>query len=192
MSKHRFGLSTMKVIVALSGAALLAACTSATPYQPASTASSDGYTTQKIEANRFRVSFKGNSATSRQAVDSYVLYRCAEVTLKNGDDYFVVVNKDVDKNTRYETYGNDLAWGWHGGWRWRHSIIVATEPSYLRPISSYDAIADIVTYQGTKPAANADAYDAHEVLAAVGPAVVGPAPAPVAAIEGTHTGRPKA
>ena len=77
------------------------------------------------------------------------------------------------------------------GWRWRQGIIVATEPSYLRPISSYDAIADIVTYHGTKPAANADAYDAHEVLAAIGPAVVGSAPAPVAAAEVAHTDRSK-
>ena len=49
---------------------------------------------------------------------------------------------------------------------------------YSRPINSYDAIADIVTYRGPKPAANPYAYDAHEVLNAIGPTIVRIAPAP--------------
>src|SRR5271156_7192559 len=84
---------------------LVAPCQTPPPYQPAVTPNGDCYSTQQIESNRFRVSFKGNSLTNRQTVDTYMLYRAAEVTLQNGSDYFVVVNKDVDKNTAYENYG---------------------------------------------------------------------------------------
>src|SRR5271169_5347131 len=144
---------------------LVAACQTPTPYQAAATPNGDGYTTQQIESNRFRVSFKGNSLTNRQTVDTYMLYRAAEVTLQNGDDYFVVVNKDVDKNTGYENYGDDLAWGWGGGWGWRHPGFGGGAGfDYSRPISTYDAIADIVAYRGAKPATNPYAYDAHDVL----------------------------
>jgi len=76
---------------------MAAACQTPTPYQPAVTPNGDGYTTQQIESNRFRVSFKGNSLTNRQTVDTYMLYRAAEVTLQNGGDYFIVVNKDLCK-----------------------------------------------------------------------------------------------
>jgi hypothetical protein len=160
---------------------MAAACQTPTPYGPAVTPNGDGYTTQQIESNRFRVSFKGNSLTNRQTVDTYMLYRAAEVTLQNGGDYFIVVNKDVDKNTAYENYGDDLAWGWGGGWGWRRGWAGAGFGGgidYTRPIPAYDAIADIVTYRGPKPAANPNAYDAREVMNAIGPTVVRIAPAP--------------
>jgi hypothetical protein len=169
---------TLRNTCAMVALAVLAACTTPTPYRPAMTPNDDGYTTQRLESNRFRISFKGNSVTNRQTVDTYMLYRAAEVTLENGGDYFVIVNKDVDKNTAYENYGDDLAWGWGGGWGWRRGPGFGGGIDYTRPINSYDAIADIVTYRGPKPAGNPNAYDAHEVMAAVGPTVMRIAPAP--------------
>ncbi len=164
---------------------VVAACQVPTPYKAAVTQFDDGYSTQQIESNRFRISFRGNSLTARQTVDTYMLYRAAEVTLQSGGDYFIVVNKDVDKNTAYENYGDDLAWGWGGGWGWRHGFGgpgfgggFGGGVDYTRPINSYDAIADIVTYRGPKPAGNPNAYDAHEVLKAIGPTIVRIAPAP--------------
>jgi hypothetical protein len=160
---------------------MAAACQTPTPYQPATTPSGDGYSTQQLESNRFRVSFKGNSLTTRQTVDTYMLYRAAEVTLQNGADYFVIVNKDVDKNTAYENYGDDLAWGWGGGWGWRRGWGgpgFGGGYDYSRPINAYDAIADIVTFRGQRPANNPYAYNAREVMNAVGPTIVRIAPAP--------------
>ena len=159
----------------------VAACQVPTPYKAAVTQYDDGYSTQQIESNRFRISFRGNSLTTRQTVDTYMLYRAAEVTLQSGGDYFIVVNKDVDKNTAYENYGDDLAWGWGGGWGWRHGFGgpgFGGGMDYTRPVNSYDAIADIVTNRGPKPVGNTNAYDAREVLKAVGPTVVQIAPAP--------------
>jgi hypothetical protein len=172
---------TFRHIAAVICLAAVAACSYPTPYQPATTEKGEGYTTQRIEQNRFRISFRGNSVTSRQTVDTYMLYRAAEVTLQNGGDYFLVVNKDVDKNTGYESYGDDLAWGWGGGWGWRHHGFggfggYGGGYDYTRPINTYDAIADIVTNKGQKPANNPYAYDAREVLNAIGPTIVKIAP----------------
>jgi hypothetical protein len=174
-------LKQAAAVIALS---VLAACATPTPYQPAVGPNGDGYTTQRIESNRFRISFKGNSLTNRQTVDTYMLYRAAEVTVENGADYFVIANKDVDKNTAYENYGDDLACGWGGGWGWRHSWYggACGGMDYTRPINSYNAIADIVVYRGPKPPNNRDAYDAREVMNSVGPTVVRIAPAPGAPV----------
>jgi len=157
---------------------VVGACQTPTPYREAMGPYDDGYTTQQIESNRFRISFKGNSITPRQTVDTYMLFRAAEVTLQSGGDYFVVVNKDVDKNTAYENYGDDLAWGWGGGWGWRRGWVgggaFGGGFDYTRPINTYDAIADIMTYRGPKPPGNPNAYDAREVEKAIGPTLVQP------------------
>ncbi|MFT4046301.1 MAG: hypothetical protein QM661_06340 [Solimonas sp.] len=44
-------------------AAVLAACATVTPYQPAG--DGYGYRSQMLESNRYRVSFAGSSATPR-------------------------------------------------------------------------------------------------------------------------------
>ena len=61
---------------------LLCACTTATPYQPlaSGTAVSGGYADQAIDDTHFRVSFRGNDMTSREQVETYLLYRAAELT----------------------------------------------------------------------------------------------------------------
>jgi hypothetical protein len=40
------------------------------------------------------VSFKGNGYTPKDRVQTYMLYRCAEVTANAGYDYFVIINND--------------------------------------------------------------------------------------------------
>src|ERR1700683_1245865 len=95
------GMKRFRNFAAIAGLAVVAACATPTPYEPAKSENGEGYTTQRIESNRFRIWFRGNSIPSRQTVDTYMLYRAAEVTLENGSDYFVIVNKDVDKNTGY-------------------------------------------------------------------------------------------
>jgi hypothetical protein len=173
---------SLRNVAAVLALSVVAACATPTPYKPAAGPYDDGYTTQQIENNRFRISFRGNSLTNRQTVDTYMLYRAAEVTLQSGNDYFVIANKDVDKNTAYENYGDDLAWGWGGGWGWRRGW--GGGPGfgggldYSRPINSYDAVADIIGYRGPKPQGNPNAYDAREVLNAIGPTIMRIAPAP--------------
>jgi hypothetical protein len=68
-------------LMALSAAAcLLAGC--ATAYQPNGV--SGGYTDQVRSSNTAQVSFRGNGLTPPETVHSYILRRCAEVTLEDG------------------------------------------------------------------------------------------------------------
>ncbi|MEM9599491.1 MAG: hypothetical protein AAF926_00590 [Pseudomonadota bacterium] len=81
--------------------ALLVACATATPYQPASEPGAfDGFSQQMIEADRARISFAGNSLTKRDTVENYLLYRAAETALERGYDWFELVERDTEAKTR--------------------------------------------------------------------------------------------
>ena len=73
----------------------MTACATATPYQPA-VSDRYGFEEQRIESNRVRITFRGNSVTDRETVETYLLYRAAELTLQNGQDYFIVANRDTE------------------------------------------------------------------------------------------------
>jgi hypothetical protein len=75
-------------------ASLLLLCSCATPYQPHGFLG--GYKDTQLDSNTFRVSFHGNDETARETVLNYLLYRCAEVTLKNDSDFFVIVDGGSD------------------------------------------------------------------------------------------------
>ena len=77
----------------------LAACETATPYQPniPGQATSGGYSESRLEPDRWRVNFVGNTMTSRETVEGYLLYRAAELTLQNGDDWFAMVDRNTER-----------------------------------------------------------------------------------------------
>lgn len=81
---------------ALSLAALfgLAACAATPVYGPASSSSDFGYTEQKIEDDRYRVTYRDNS---QLAADDNALRRAAELTLQNGQDWFRIVSRDLTR-----------------------------------------------------------------------------------------------
>ena len=91
----------------LATSTLMAACASGgpTPYQPASANDTRGYSEQKLEDTRYRISFKGNSLTERETVENYMLYRAAELTLQSGYDTFTVANRDTDADKRTRSTG---------------------------------------------------------------------------------------
>lgn len=93
------------LIPALAGLVLLGACATATPYQAAST-SDRGYSDQQIESNRWMVNFSGNSMTDRQTVETYLLYRAAELTVQNGYDHFRMVRRATDADSSFVPVGS--------------------------------------------------------------------------------------
>lgn len=152
------------------GLAALAACATSTPYVPAEADGRYGFSEQKIEDNRFRISFRGNSLTDRETVETYLLYRSAEITLENGYDHFIVVKDDTEKETTYSGsadrgifsyYGFGRPFPYYGrGYRW--------DPFYddidVMERNRYTAIAYIVLGKGPKPADQITAYDARQVI----------------------------
>lgn len=159
-------------------AAIVAACATSTPYTPASTQSEYGFSEQKIEADRYRITFRGNSLTTRDTVETYLLYRAAELTVENGYDYFIVVSDETEKQTSYSGasypgpyfYGRGRPFPYYGwGYRW--------DPRFddidIREVNRYTAMAYIVMGTGPKPK-KATAYTAQEVLDNLGSSIVLP------------------
>lgn len=71
-------------------------CASPTTYKPANDGGF-GYRESQIADNRYRVGFKMRGEDSLQAMD-YALLRAAELTLMAGYDWFVVVDRQNDKD----------------------------------------------------------------------------------------------
>ncbi len=146
---------------------VLSACATETPYGPRVDNRGYGYSEQSIESNRYRVTFRGNSSTSRETVENYLLYRAAELTLQKGYDYFIVVEDDTEKTTRYSAsgypgpfyYGRGRAFPYYGyGYRWGPGFY----DYEVRESNRYTAIAYIVMAKGEKPR-KAAAYNAQDV-----------------------------
>lgn len=97
-------MKRLTLAAAVAALALTAACATATPYQAASGADR-GFSEMKIEDNRFQVEFTGNSLTDRRTVETYLLFRAAELTKQSGFDHFRVVRRDTDANTRVVPVG---------------------------------------------------------------------------------------
>lgn len=87
------------VVLALS--LLIAGCS--TPYQPLGRIG--GYSEIQIDPVTVRVSFRGNGYTERGVVESYLIYRVAEVTLNRGFDWFVVSEREGEGGW-HPQYGN--------------------------------------------------------------------------------------
>ncbi|HXA38981.1 MAG TPA: hypothetical protein VNW53_08285 [Phenylobacterium sp.] len=176
----------------------LGACVSPTPYQPIvkGGATRGGYSETRIEPNRWRVNFAGNAMTSRETVEGYLLFRAAELTLQNGDDWFAIVDRETDRKARtyvdpdpfyHPWYGSGFGY-WRPVWRyrgrgyagWRTWDPWFGDPFFgdgldVQTIENFEASAEIVTHKGTKPADDPRAFDAHAVVENLKPKIQYPA-----------------
>ena len=80
---------------------LLAGCASPAAYAPRASGQSTGYTDQELTQTRYRITFTGNSVTSRETVENYLLLRAAEVTQAAGYQFFMFDSRDTRAMTRY-------------------------------------------------------------------------------------------
>jgi hypothetical protein len=178
--------SSIKTALVVAAAALsLAACATATPYQPAGTGGQrGGYAEQRLEANRFRVTFAGNSVTSREQVEMSLLLRSAELTVQSGNDWFSTVNRATDRDSRFyatpDPFYDRYSPFWRPSWRFqRRGYWSRWDPFWGRDfdvqrVDRYEASAEIVMGRGAKPAGDPNAFDAREVIDNVGPRVMRP------------------
>jgi hypothetical protein len=135
--------------LAIAGVLALAGCAASTPYRPVGGSRAEtGYLESEGEPGHWTVAFKGNASTGPDTVDAYLLYRCADLTLERGYDWFRVVRHGAAADARAYRYaapgprtdrppdesnptnqppptGIGPSWryrrqeGWTGGWVWR-------------------------------------------------------------------------
>ncbi len=171
----------MKITAAIAAIGLLlglSACETATPYQPLRHGAevSGGFTDQRLDQNHFRVTFQGNTLTPRETVESYLLYRAAELTVSQGFDWFETTDRHTERDQ--QTYVDSFygpgpygfwrprwrAWGGYGWGAWGPYWGDAT----VDTVQKFQASAEIVMQHGPKPTADPKALDAREVLANLG------------------------
>lgn len=153
----------------LAAALVLSACVSPTIYAPSPGPGEPGYAEQRIDQNRFRVSFEGNSRTPRPTVENFLLYRAAELTLARGYAGFLLGAQDVQADTYYRSDFDAwpgagfywTTWPWGGGFG---GSVSATS----RPVTSYAAYADVIMLTAAQMQGNPQAIDARNVIANLG------------------------
>jgi hypothetical protein len=176
---------------------VLAGCATPTPYQPkaAGQSSSGGYSEVRVEPNRWRVSFAGNSLTSRETVEGYLLYRAAELTAQQGYDWFSIVDRNTQRSGYTYVEPDPLYRPWYGpsygfwrpSWRyygggfgWRSWDPFWGDPFWadhvdVRTVDRFEATAEIFMGHGAKPADDPKAFDARQVIANLQPRIQYPA-----------------
>lgn len=173
MSKFR-GIAS---VVGL-GLLILSGCASQTYYSPAGENTRYGYAEEKLERNRYRVEFRGNVTTNMETVERYLLFRAAELTLANGGTYFIMIERETDKEISYRStitfpsrYHHEHYFFYH----YYHDPFYgpgygpgfgfgAGYQSEMRPVARYTAVAEILIMSGAKPEDNPHAYEAASVI----------------------------
>lgn len=175
-------------LVALA-ALTVSACATQTIYRPIGVdGARTGYAEQRIDRDRYRVSFQGNSITSRERVETALLLRAAELTRESGYDWFAAVERNTDVDTRYRVDSDPWmgpAWGpygyygryWGPSWRYYQRGYWSPwgDPFWgrrdfdVRQVDRFEATAEIIMGRGAKPAGDPNAFDAAEVITNLGP-----------------------
>lgn len=192
MTVHR----TSPLIIGLVAAATaLSACTTMTPYQEARPGQqvAGGYSEVARGEGRYQVSFSGNSLTARDRVEGYLLFRAAELTIRDGYDWFLIIDRftehDTETYVRPDPFYRPYYGGAYGFWRphWRYSQrgrwglwhpesggpFLGGAPE-LQTIERFEAHAEIVLRRGPIPAGEERAFDARRVIADLGPTIERP------------------
>lgn len=180
-----------------SGALLVSGCATETTYRPATGKGfyRTGYSERQVETDRWLVTFAGNTVTDRDTVERYLLFRAAQLTLQNGYDYFVMVDRSTDRQA--QTYSTPGPGGWGGGWGgwgagwgpswryygrgfgWRAWDPWWGDPFWgnnvdVRTVDRYEASAEILMRKGTPGRDEVRAFNAKDVSDRIGPTVVMP------------------
>lgn len=182
-----------RALIALFALLALAACgTPATPYAPATEPGGYGISETQLDANTWDVGFSGNRFTTREQVETSVLYRAAEIAAAAGADGFLVLKEEFEKSETYEgtsfsPYG--YPYGGSGFYMFRYygrspdvlgyrrAFRRPMPPIYLRQVSRYAASARIRLFSGEPPPDLGTPFNAQEVLTNLRP-LIAPPPQP--------------
>jgi hypothetical protein len=174
-------------------AAILMLCGCATPaanvptyptYRPQASEDGAGYADQQINATRYRVSFAGDTQTSRGQVEDFLLRRAAEITVGAGYNYFAFDNRTIESDTNlYRTNdnwdpANGLAFGLGRRYPGRaEHFAKGSTPAFWSekeavPITRYTARSEIIMLTPEQVGTHPDALAARAILKSLVPDMV--------------------
>ena len=153
----------MRPIVCLLALTLLTACAGApTHYGPAN-GSDRGFSDMRIEQDRYRIRFAAGGDTPFERAEDYARRRAAEITLREGGDWFLVVSRVREGNDRNPVgVGGTVGQSWSsGGFR---ASGVGVGLRFDGGAGEKAVMLEILVRSGDRPA-EPNAYDARAVLA---------------------------
>ena len=159
-----------RLAIALTGLSVLAltACASLAPYGQQRGSGGQGYSEQRIESNRYRVTYNGVGAAGRVA--DWALVRAADLTTEQGYDWFEVTQSWTDGRPggaggvrpSVSIGGGSSRYGGYSA----SGVGVGVGLNFSGP-SPTSTVLEVRLGRGTAPD-RAEAYDAREVQAALG------------------------
>lgn len=150
---HLFGIWSLTLI--------LVGCVQPTVYGPMD--SQGGYDELRIEDDRFRVRFVGNSLTPRDRVEAYLLYRSAEIALENDHPGFLVVERSTEPVTSFYSvdHGTIDRSRYHYG---RSDLDFGARVEQVTPVTRYEAFAEILLVEPPFEGGTDRVYNARQVI----------------------------
>lgn len=94
----------------------LAACASTPEYVPADDPDDFGHYSTKLDDNRYRIVYNGARSTGLNATRDYALMRAAELTLRDGYDWFEVVDRETVTITERDGERPAMGFGVERAW----------------------------------------------------------------------------
>ena len=149
----------------------LSACASLAPYGAQQGPNGQGYSEQRIESNRYRVTYNGVGAPG--PVADYALLRAAELTTAQGYDWFEVTQRWVDgrpdsaggfRPSLGVGYGSGRSSGRYGSYS-SSGVGVGVGLNFSGPSPTSTSL-EVVMGRGAKPD-RPEAYDARGVAGAL-------------------------
>lgn len=153
-------------LIAITAVLALSACATPTVYAPATDAARVGFSDYRIEAGRYRVTFTGGGGAPIAQVADFALLRAAELALRDGYDWFRVVDR-VDQ--RAGGGGSTLSVGTgSSSWGRRSSVGVGLGTTIdLSGGPAWSRTLEVLAGKGPAPRGE-DVYDARAVIRDVG------------------------
>lgn len=151
----------------------LAACASTPGYVAADDPDDFGHYSTHLDDNRYRIVYNGGRSTGLNATRDYALMRAAELTLRDGYDWFEVIDRETVTITDHGDRGPEMGFGIEHTYYVERSCGVLScsqsvrpwtttrlDMDSSRPVTRHSHMLEIVMGEGEIPEKGSDYYDA--------------------------------
>jgi hypothetical protein len=123
----------------------------------------DGYSEENLGEDRWRVTFSVTALTSSDQIDTFLLYRCAELTVEKNFSYFLVVH-GTEADPSLKPLQPDLI----DSPSWASN---APQPPGANPPKKKRTEAVVIRVLKNKPADDQKVYDARQLIQQLTPKI---------------------